>query len=48
MSSKLVMSESRASRPWCEEEWKEEDLDDFEAVKPGGEEGACVARKAIS
>ena len=48
MSSKLVMSEHRPSFPSWEEEWKEDDLDDFDALKPGGEEGAWVVREDIS
>ena len=48
MSSKLVMSEHRPSFPSWEEEWKEDDLDDFDAVKPGGEEGTWVVREDIS
>lgn len=42
------MSESKPSSPSWEDEWKEEDLEDFEPVKPGGEEGAWVAREVIS
>ena len=39
ISSKCEMSESRVSPPVREDEWTEEDLEDLEAVRPGGEPG---------
>ena len=36
------------SAPVKEDEWYEEDLEDFDPVKPGGEPGASVTKVVIS
>lgn len=36
------------SAPEIEEEWYEEDLEDLEAVNPGGEPGASGTKEVIS
>lgn len=48
ISSKWVMSESRASAPLCEEDLEDDDLEDLDTVKPGGEEGAWATMEVIS
>lgn len=48
MSSKWVVSERMPSAPEAEDEWKDDDLEDFELVRPGGEPGASVANAVIS
>lgn len=36
------------SVPESEDEWKEDDVEDFEPVRPGGEPGASVINAVIS
>ena len=48
MSSKLVMSDKMPSAPVKEEECQEDDLEDLDPVKPGGEPGASATRAFIS
>jgi len=48
MSSKCVMSDKMPSAPDKEDEWKEEDFEDLDPVRPGGEPGASGAKEVIS
>ena len=48
MSSKWVMSDRIPSVPEREEEWNEEDLEDLDPVRPGGEPGASDGSEVIS
>lgn len=49
MSSKCDMSEMKPSAPECDDEWLEDDLDDFDPLRPGGEPGgASLANEVIS
>ena len=42
MSSKCDRSVKTPSREEKDEDWKEDDLEDLELVRPGGEPGGCA------
>lgn len=43
-----MISDKIPSAPGNEDEWKEEDLEDLDPVRPGGEPGASGAKEVIS